>query len=213
MKVTVYGRTYEVLGYYADPAHPAYMRLLLDGGRVYWHAHPNMMANSERAPLDDFPREVSESADGNGDLLTYANGKQYQTGGGVIPFSKSDMDYALANRQLEAAQSPAAPEPKTNRRPAVTIKEAAVLCKVSARTIKNWEARQGTPEGWPGRADPLALGAFAATRESQQRTKKALAGAVRVGRGERLSTQDRQHREWQEGMKRKESGRCLAEED
>jgi len=66
-------------------------------------------------------------------------------------------------------------------RKAVTFKEAAVICGVNERTVKNWEAGKSTPKDWPGRADPVALHAFAVTRTSQAQTKKAIKNTARCG--------------------------------
>ena len=66
-------------------------------------------------------------------------------------------------------------------RKAVTFKEAAVICGVNERTVKNWEAGKSTPTDWPGRADPVALHAFAVTRASQAQTKKAIKNTARCG--------------------------------
>ena len=75
------------------------------------------------------------------------------------------------------ADRPATRERK--KRKEVPISGAALLCSVSERTIKNWEAGKGTPAGWPGRNNLQDLRHFGAKRGSI----KAFAKASRIGLG------------------------------
>lgn len=43
----------------------------------------------------------------------------------------------------------------------ITQKNAAALCKVSLRTVQNWEAGQRCPRGYPGLNNPMAFAAWA----------------------------------------------------
>ena len=88
--------------------------------------------------------------------------------------------------QIEAAPT-AAPDPTAkSKRPrlAVTQTESARIVGVTVRTIQDWEAGRGTPEGWPSRRDAVALRAFADCRTQQGKLKRAL---VNTGRGGDMS--------------------------
>jgi len=115
-------------------------------------------------------------------------------------------DAAQAARAVRFAAGQTKREPAKNeprkRRPAVTLKDAGKICNVTERTIQEWEKGNGTPEGWPGRGDPVALRAFASRRTEQRNVKRALLHTVGVGAGERLTRADRQHQKAQEGFRR-----------
>ncbi|OQA62740.1 MAG: hypothetical protein BWY37_02236 [Firmicutes bacterium ADurb.Bin262] len=78
------------------------MRILLDGGQAYVFAVANCNSHYEKM-LVEAPTEVREAPDGNGDTLIYADGTQAETGGGVMPFTKTDAEYMTAMRQADAA--------------------------------------------------------------------------------------------------------------
>ncbi|MFA7172637.1 MAG: hypothetical protein WC340_04355 [Kiritimatiellia bacterium] len=88
------------------------------------------------------------------------------------------------------AQTGARQAPKSRK--AVTIKDAAEICGVSASTIKNWEKAKGTPENWPGRTDHMALKSFDVTRKSQAQTKKAIKNTARCGDMNNFSERSKQ---------------------
>ena len=107
MNIIVYGKKRQVVGYYQDPEHDGYLRLLLDGGQVYVYAVANCNSHYEKM-LVEAPTEIQEAPDGNGDTLIYADGTQARTGGVVMPFTKADAEYMTAMQQehkpLTAAQ-------------------------------------------------------------------------------------------------------------
>lgn len=78
-------------------------------------------------------------------------------------------------KQIEAP-----PVPKRTR-PAVTQADAARIVGRTSRTIQGWEKGKGTPEGWPGRGDAVALAAWASRRTEQARLKQALHNTGRCG--------------------------------
>ena len=91
-----------VVGYYQDPEHDGYLRLLLDGGQTYFFAVANQNPHYDKM-LVEAPTEVREAPDGNGDVLTFADGTQARTGGVVMPFTKADAEYMTAMQQADAA--------------------------------------------------------------------------------------------------------------
>ena len=113
-----------------------------------------------------------------------------------MPFTKTDAEYMTAMRQADAA--PANSKPKTKKRQPVTQSEAAQLCNVTEKTIRRWEKGEATPEGYPGRGDAVALGAWAARRKEAATVKRALKNTVHVD-CQKLSESDR----WQADMKRR----------
>jgi hypothetical protein len=84
----------------------------------------------------------------------------------------------------------------------VTLEEAARIINVTTRAVQNWEAGKNTPAGWPGRGDRVQLAAWANRRKGQADMKRAVANTVRVGDVDRFSKRDKQHNDWQDGMKR-----------
>lgn len=94
--MTIYGKTRELLGMYSEGAM---MRLLLDNSQTYffypiWEDAPEAIAEA--------PSCVIESPDGNGDIVTYANGKEYRSGGLIVTYTKDDMIFVSQKRQMEA---------------------------------------------------------------------------------------------------------------
>ncbi len=199
MSIIVYGKNRQVVGYYQDPEHDGYMRLLLDGGQAYVFAVANCNSHYEKM-LVEAPTEVQEAPDGNGDTLIYADGTQARTGGGVMPFTKTDAEYMTAMRQADAA--PANNKPKTKQRQPVTLLEAAQLCNVTEKTIRRWEKGESTPEGYPGRGDAVALGAWVARRKEAAYMKRGLAKMMIVPDMDR-ATQKKQYSDWQAETRRR----------
>ena len=199
MNVIVYGKKRQVVGYYQDPDNGAYMRILLDGGQVYFFAAANCNPHYDKM-LVEAPTEIQEAPDGNGDTLIYADGTQARTGGGIMPFTKADAEYMTAMRQADAA--PANSKPKTKQRQAVTLLEAAQLCNVTEKTIRRWEKGEATPEDYPGRGDAVALGAWAARRKEAANIKRGLTKMAIVRDMDR-ATQKKQYSDWQAEMRRR----------
>lgn len=199
MNIIVYGKKRQVVGYCQSPDNGAYMRILLDGGQVYVFAAANQNQHYDKM-LVETPTEVREAPDGNGDILTFADGTQARTGGGVMPFTKTDAEYMTAMRQADAA--PANGRPKTKQRQAVTQRDAAKLCGVTEETIRRWEKGESTPEGYPGRGDAVALGAWAERRKEAANVKRAITKMTSVRDMDR-ATQKKQHSDWQADMKRR----------
>lgn len=77
----------------------------------------------------------------------------------------------------------------------VLIKDAAQICRVAQRTIKNWEAGKHTPERWPGRDDAIALRAFMETKKSQAATRRGLKNMARGGTTDNLPDRDEEERQ------------------
>ena len=199
MNIIVYGKKRQVVGYYQDPEHDGYMRLLLDGGQVYVFAAANCNPHYDKM-LVEAPTEVREAPDGNGDTLIYADGTQARTGGGIMPFTKADAEYMTAMRQADAA--PANSKPKTKKRQPVTQSEAAALCGVTLKTVQRWDMGNGTPEGYPGRGDAVTLRAWAARRKEAANIKRGLIKMTIVRDMDR-ATQKKQHSDWQAEMRRR----------
>lgn len=199
MNIIVYGKTRKVVGYYQDPEHDGYMRLLLDGGQVYFFAAANQNPHYDKM-LVEAPTEIQEAPDGNGDTLIYADGTQARTGGVVMPFTKADAEYMTAMQQADAA--PASIKPTTKRRQPVTQREAAQLCNVTEETIRRWEKGESTPSRYPGRQDAVTLKAWAAWREEAAILKRGLTKMTSVRDMDR-ATQKKQHSDWQADMRRR----------
>jgi hypothetical protein len=195
MTIIVYGKKRQVVGYCQSPDNGAYMRILLDGGQVYVFAAANCNPHYDKM-LVETPTEIQEAPDGNGDVLTFADGTQARTGGGVMPFTKTDAEYMTAMRQADAA-----PKPKTKQRQPVTLLEAAQLCNVTAKTVQRWDKGEGTPSGYPGRQDAVTLRAWAARREEAAKLKRGLTKMTSVRDMDR-ATQKKQHSDWQADMRR-----------
>lgn len=153
------------------------MRILLDGGQVYVFAAANCNPHYDKM-LVETPTEIQEAPDGNGDTLIYADGTRSRTGGGVMPFTKTDAEYMTALQQADAA--PANGRPTTKRRQPVTQRDAAKLCGVTEETIRRWGKGEATPEGYPGRGDALTLRFWAARREQTRDSKRAIKNTVPV---------------------------------
>ena len=201
MNIIVYGKKRQVVGYYQDPEHDGYLRLLLDGGQVYVYAVANCNSHYEKM-LVEAPTEIQEAPDGNGDTLIYADGTQARTGGGIMPFTKADAEYVTVTAMQQADAAPANSKPKTKQRQAVTLLEAAQLCNVTEKTIRRWEKGESTPEGYPGRGDAVALGAWAARRKEAANIKRGLTKMTIVRDMDR-ATQKKQHSDWQADMRRR----------
>jgi DNA-binding transcriptional regulator YiaG len=58
------------------------------------------------------------------------------------------------------------------KRAALTVKAAAKACGVTPRTVLRWEAGEGTPDAWPGRADAGRFAAWVRGYRSEQSFKK-----------------------------------------
>ena len=198
MNIIVYGKKRQVVGYYQDPDNGAYMRILLDGGQVYFFAAANCNPHYDKM-LVEAPTEIQEAPDGNGDTLIYADGTQARTGGGIMPFTKADAEYMTAMRQADAAP---ANKPKTKKRQPVTQRDAAKLCNVTEKTIRRWEKGEATPEDYPGRGDAVALGAWAARRKEAANIKRGLTKMAIVRDMDR-ATQKKQYSDWQAEMRRR----------
>lgn len=109
--------------------------------------------------------------------------------GAINRYYEEEKELLRAEIRLAAAKSGLTEEAKTadvkskttRPRMAVSILDAAEICKCSTRTIKNWEAGKHTPRNpdYPGRSNPVSLRAFAATKESNQNTKRALKNMMR----------------------------------
>jgi hypothetical protein len=201
MNIIVYGKKRQVVGYYQDPEHDGYLRLLLDGGQVYVYAVANCNSHYEKM-LVEAPTEIQEAPDGNGDTLIYADGTQARTGGGIMPFTKADAEYVTVTAMQQADAAPANSKPKTKQRQAVTLLEAAQLCNVTEKTIRRWEKGESTPEGYPGRGDAVALGAWVARRKEAANIKRGLTKMTIVRDMDR-ATQKKQHSDWQADMRRR----------
>ena len=199
MNIIVYGKKRQVVGYYQDPEHDGYLRLLLDGGQVYVFAAANCNPHYDKM-LVEAPTEIQEAPDGNGDTLIYADGTQAETGGGVMPFTKADAEYVTVTAMQQADAAPANSRPKTKQRQPVTQSEAAKLCGVTLKTIQRWEKGAGAPEGYPGRQDAVTLRAWAARREEAAKLKRSLTKMTCV-RDMDLATQKKQHSDWQADMR------------
>ena len=196
MNIIVYGKKRQVVGYYQDPDNGAYMRILLDGGQVYVFAAASLKRHYDK--MLETPTEVREAPDGNRDILTFADGAQVRAGGWVMPFTKTDAEYMTAMRQADAAQ----PSKEARKRQPVTLREAAQLCSVTAKTVQRWEKGAGTPEGYPGRGDAVALGAWVARRKEAAYMKRGLAKMMIVPDMDR-ATQKKQYSDWQAEMRRR----------
>jgi len=201
MNVIVYGKKRHVVGYYQDPEHDGYLRLLLDGGRAYVFAVANCNSHYEKM-LVEAPTEIQEAPDGNGDTLIYADGTQARTGGGIMPFTKADAEYVTVTAMQQADAAPASIKPKTKQRQAVTQSEAAKLCGVTEETIRRWEKREGTPSRYPGRQDALTLRVWAEGNRQAANTKRSLTKMASVHDMDQ-ATQKKQHSDWQADMKRR----------
>ena len=199
MNIIVYGKKRQVVGYYQDPDNGAYMRILLDGGQAYVFAVANCNSHYEKM-LVEAPTEVREAPDGNGDVLTFADGIETRTGGGVMPFTKTDAEYMTALQQADAA--PANGRPTTKRRQPVTQSEAAALCGVTLKTVQRWDKGEGTPSGYPGRQDALTLRVWAEGNRQAANTKRGLT-KMASARDMDLATQKKQHSDWQADMRRR----------
>ena len=199
MNIIVYGKKRQVVGYYQDPEHDGYLRLLLDGGQAYVFAVANCNSHYEKM-LVEAPTEIQEAPECNGDTLIYADGIETRTGGVVMPFTKTDAEYMTALQQADAA--PANGRPTTKRRQPVTQRDAAKLCGVTEETIRRWEKGESTPEGYPGRGDAVALGAWVARRKEAANIKCGLTKMTIVRDMDR-ATQKKQHSDWQADMRRR----------
>jgi len=102
--IEVYGVRRKLLGHYTEDGGP-YCRLLFEGGKAYWFAVPYGKGNE--APTGEPPHTVIEAPDGNGDLLTYSDGKTYRTGGAMIPFSAADAAFLHSMKTAHAEADPA----------------------------------------------------------------------------------------------------------
>jgi len=102
--IEVYGVRRKLLGHYTEDGGP-YCRLLFEGGKVYWFAVPYGKGNE--APTGEPPHSVIEAPDGNGDMLTYSDGKTYRTGGALIPFSAEDAAFLHIMKTEHAELDPA----------------------------------------------------------------------------------------------------------
>jgi len=200
--IEVYGVRRKLLGHYTEDGGP-YCRLLFAGGKVYWFAVPYGKGNE--APTGEPPHTVIEAPDGNGDLLTYSDGKTYRTGGAMIPFSAADAAFLHSMKTAHAEADPATAGgvqsgtgKRGRRRQDVTQSEAAALCGVTLKTVQRWDRGEGTPEGYTGRGDAVTLRAWAARRKEAATVKRALKNTLHVD-CQRLSDSDR----WQASMKRR----------
>ena len=201
MSIIVYGKKRQVVGYYQDPEHDGYMRLLLDGGQVYFFAAANQNPHYDKM-LVEIPTEVREAPDGNGVFLTFADGTQARTGGVVMPFTKADAEYVTVTALQQADAATASIKPKTKQRQAVTLLEAAQLCNVTEKTIRRWEKGEATPEEYPGRGDAVALRAWAARRKVAAKLKRDLTKMTIVPDMDR-ATQKKQYSDWQAETRRR----------
>ena len=111
-------------------------------------------------------------------------------------------DLRTIAERIKADAAPANNKPKTKQRQAVTQSEAAKLCGVTEETIRRWEKGEGTPEGYPGRGDAVALGAWAARRREAAKLKRGLTKMTSVRDMDR-ATQKKQHSDWQADMRRR----------
>jgi len=201
MNIIVYGKKRQVVGYYQDPDNGAYMRILLDGGQVYFFAAANCNPHYDKM-LVETPTEIQEAPDGNGDTLIYADGTQARTGGGIMPFTKADAEYVTVTALQQADAATASIKPKTKRRQPVTLLEAAQLCNVTAKTVQRWDKGEGTPSGYPGRQDALTLRVWAEGNRQAANTKRGLT-KMASARDMDLATQKKQHSDWQADMRRR----------
>lgn len=193
--IEVYGVRRKLLGHYTEDGGP-YCRLLFEGGKVYWFAVPYGKGNE--APTGEPPHSVIEAADGNGDMLTYSDGKTYRTGGALIPFSAEDAAFLHNMKNDNAEQGQSGTGKRGRARQDVTQSEAAALCGVTLKTVQRWDRGEGTPEGYTGRGDAVTLRAWAARRKEAATVKRALKNTVHVD-CQKLSGSDR----WQADMKRR----------
>ena len=111
-------------------------------------------------------------------------------------------DLRTIAERIKADAAPANIKPKPKQRQAVTQSEAAKLCGVTLKTIQRWEKGAGTPEGYPGRGDAVALGAWAARRREAAKLKRGLTKMTSVRDMDR-ATQKKQHSDWQAEMRRR----------
>jgi len=195
--VTVYGKARRVLGRYQ--ADRSYMRLLLDGGQVYMFAVANGNPHYKKM-LVEIPVEVLEKEDGNGDILVFADGTRAHTGGELLPFTKADSEYAAAMRSLTTATATKSEAARHSHRQAVSQTEAAALCNVTDRTIRGWDKGEGTPEGYPGRGDAVALRAWAARRGEQKKIRRGLKNMIHLPDPDK-STQKAQYENWKQARR------------
>ena len=144
MNIIIYGKKRQVVGYYQYPDNGAYMRILLDGGQVYFFAAANQNPHYHKM-LVETPTEVREAPDGNGDTLIYADGTQARTGGEIMPFTKTDAEYMTAMRQADAAQPSKEARKRQAVKRAVKVSQAAKDFSVSRPTINKWERGEGKP--------------------------------------------------------------------
>lgn len=72
-------------------------------------------------------------------------------------------------------------KPRESKRGEVTQKEAAIICEVTERTIRNWQRGINTPEGWPGLTSSVDLKIWSDKKEQSAKTKHALLNMVHVG--------------------------------
>ena len=84
----------------------------------------------------------------------------------------------------------------------MTLLEAAQLCNVTEKTIRRWEKGEATPEGYPGRGDAVALGAWVARRKEAANIKRGLKKMTIVRDMDR-ATQKKQYSDWQAEMRRR----------
>lgn len=109
---------------------------------------------------------------------------------------------AAAALESGGGAAPANSKPKTKQRQAVTQRDAAKLCGVTAKTVQRWEKGESTPEGYPGRGDAVALGAWVARRKEAAYMKRGLAKMMIVPDMDR-ATQKKQYSDWQAEMRRR----------
>jgi hypothetical protein len=123
---------------------------------------------------------------------------------GDTPITETERLARELKLHREAPTAPTQPAKGTPPRQAVTLEDAARIVGRTSRTVQNWENGKVTrPEGYPGRGDPVELGAWVSRRKRQADTKRAVANIVRVGDVDRFSKRDKQYNEWQDGMKRR----------
>ncbi len=161
-------------------------------------AAPELMPENVRAMDKDF-------------CLVFADGRRFellrQKREPIADAAQAARELRLARNRGRAVAPTAAPTATAKggkTRDPVTLEEAAAIVGRTSRTVQNWENGKVTrPEGYPGRGDPVELGAWVSRRKRQADTRRAVANVVRVGDVDRFSRPDKQHNEWQNEMKRR----------
>lgn len=147
------------------------------------------------------------------DAIRFCSGFELAARDGAAAFAVQaipEPEVATARHLLKAAAAlesgggaaPANRKPKTKQRQAVTQRDAAKLCNVTEKTIRRWEKGESTPEGYPGRGDAVALGAWVARRKEAAYMKRGLAKMMIVPDMDR-ATQKKQYSDWQAEMRRR----------